>query len=95
MWWLGVEVDALGAIAVSGEDDERQSCDYERQAQQLTHGDDAAQQIAQLGIGHAHKLNEEADDAVTHHKHAHKRALGQQRFFAAEHLQDAKEHNAL
>mgnify|MGYP004477714227 CR=1 FL=1 len=33
VWWLGVEVDALGAVAVSGEDDERQACDYKRQAQ--------------------------------------------------------------
>ena len=55
---------------------ERQAGDHERQTQQLTHGDNASQQITQLGIGHAHKLNEEADDAVTHHKHTHKRALG-------------------
>ena len=43
MWWLGVEVDALGAIAVSGEDDERQTGDHERQTQQLAHSDDASQ----------------------------------------------------
>ena len=76
-WWLGVEVDALGTVAAEGNDDERQARNHEWQTQQLAHGDDAAQQLAQLGIGHAHKLNEEADDAVTHHKHAHKRALGQ------------------
>ena len=80
---------------MSGEDDERQAGEDERQAQQLAHGDDATQQIAQLCIGHAHELDEETDDAVPHHEHAHKRALGQQRFFAAEHLQDAKEHDAL
>ena len=43
LWWLGVEVDALGAIAVSGEDDERQARDNERQTQQLAHSDDASQ----------------------------------------------------
>ena len=62
---------------MSGEDDERQTGDHERQTQQLAHGDDAAQQITQLGIGHAHELNEKADDAVPHHEHAHKRTLGQ------------------
>ena len=77
MWWLGGEVDALGTVVAEGKDDERQARDYERQAQQLTHGDDAAQQLAQLRIGRTHKLNEEANDAVAHHKDAHKRALGQ------------------
>ena len=56
-WWLGVQVDALGLVAATSKDDERQARDYERQAQQLTHGDNATQQIAQLCIGHAHKLN--------------------------------------
>ena len=44
--WLGVQVDALGTVATTGKDDERQTRDYKRQTQQLTHGDDAAQQIA-------------------------------------------------
>lgn len=56
LWWLGVEVDALGAIAATSKDDERQARNNERKAQQLTHRDDAAQQIAQLRIGHTHKL---------------------------------------
>ena len=80
---------------MSGEDDEHQAGNHERQTQQLAHGDNASQQITQLGIGHAHELDEKADDAVPHHKDAHKRTLGQQRFFATEYLQDAEEHNAL
>ena len=74
-----VEVAALRALRVQRVDDQRDADDHQRQAQQLSHGHEAAEEIAQLRIGHAHELDEDARDAVPRDEDAHERALRQKR----------------
>ena len=59
-----VQIDTLWPIRPVRPNDQAGTDGEQRQRQDLAHRDYAAEQIAELSIGHANELHEDAGDAV-------------------------------
>ena len=85
----------LGKFSANGENQHDHAGNYKRDAEQLTHGQPTAPQIAQLHIGFADEFDQEAERAVEHEEQAAERAAGTGRGLAREDEHDGEQHHAL